>query len=112
LILRRYDLPKLGYLIYQMLTGNILKLDSYNAIGNKEIDPSNLLNELLLSNVSDELTKFFKEMTFGEKKFSTSQISLQATLDIKNDPCFSDIEWDKLENGAIQSPLILDRVKF
>ena len=30
----------------------------------------------------------------------------------KNDPCFSDIEWDKLENGKIQSPLILDRVKF
>ena len=51
-------------------------------------------------------------MTFGEKKFSTSQISLQATLDIKNDPCFIDIEWDKLENGEIQSPLILDKVKF
>ena len=98
----RYDLPQFGYLVYQMLTGDILNNYDENA--------NNLLNELISLNVSNEFIEFFKQITLTENEFQTSKISIQATLDMKSHSLFNDIDWAKLENGEIQAPYIPDIV--
>ena len=98
----RYDLPQFGYLVYQMLTGNILN--------NYDEDANNLLNGLISSNVSNEFIEFFKQITLTENEFQTSKMSIQATLDMKSHTLFNDIDWTKLENEEIQAPYIPDRV--
>jgi len=108
----RRDLIKLGFLIYQMISGNILILDMYNRNLDKKkyffqsnLIPDDHLNELLLldEKVSNELINLFKNLTL-EKELENIQSSIQATLDIKNDPFLNEIDWVKLENGEIQSP--------
>ena len=49
-------------------------------------------------------------MTLEENKFSTSEISIKATLNLKSHLLFNDINWTKLENVKIQAPLGLDKV--
>ena len=106
----RRDLIKFGFLIYQMISGNILILDMYNRNLDKnkyffqsKLIPDNLLSELLNEKVSNELINLFKNLTL-EKELENIQSSKQATLDIKNDPFFNEINWAKLENGEIKSP--------
>lgn len=112
----RYDLPKLGYLMYQMLTGKIFNFDLYKLVFYKNSLPennkyaNNLLNELLSCSVSNEFIEFYKQMTLEENEFSTSEISIKATLNLKSHLLFNDINWTKLENGKIQAPLELDKV--
>ena len=112
----RYDLPKLGYLMYQMLTGKIFNFDLYKLVFYKNSLPennkyaNNLLNELLSCSVSNEFIEFYKQMTLEENKFSTSEMSIKATLNLKSHLLFNDINWTKLENGKLQAPLGLDKV--
>jgi len=99
-----------------MLTGKDLNLDQfeldfyYNSLAKNKTYANIHLNDLLLLKVSNELIEFFKQMTFEENEFSTSEMSIQATLNLKNHLFFNNIDWTKLENGELQAPFVPDRV--
>ncbi len=74
--------------------------------------PIELFNELLLiANVSERLLEFYKKMTLEVHLIDNKiEKSISKTLEIKNDPCFNDIDWISLENGRISPPFIPNKV--
>ena len=111
----RYDLQRLGCLVYQMITGKILKLSNQNQFTKENaytvidnFDQNGLLNDILPLNSSNEIKEFVAEYLVL-KEVSDSK---QTTLAIRINPLFSEIDWNKLEKGEIKSPFKVDSVIF
>ena len=101
----RYDLERLGFLVYQMITGKKIEfLGKTNCIDDVQY---NRLTDMPF-NSSNEIKEFVAEYLVL-KEVSDSK---QTTLDIKINPFFSEIDWNKLEQGEIKSPFKIDSVIF
>ena len=103
--LQRSDIKNLGYLVFQMITGKLFFIDKFTC----DYSNNDLLNELVLLNISDKLIEFFK-LTLDGKEYPEFKSSIKATLDLKNDPFFKEIDWIKLEMGLIQPPFVPNKV--
>jgi len=102
---QRSDIKNLGYLVFQMITGKLFFIDKFTC----DYSNNDLLNELVLLNISDKLIEFFK-LTLDGKEYPEFKSSIKATLDLKNDPFFKEIDWIKLEMGLIQPPFVPNKV--
>jgi len=114
----RYDLPNLGYLIYQMLTGKLIHLISYSGDQNDRIIFKNdnklyrkndLIEELaLISNPENkQIIEFVSKMTECHLFHSRIEDLIPDTLAAKNDSCFKDIDWINLETGKLKPPFVI-----
>ena len=90
-----FDFWTLGISIYKMLTGNYPFLDT-ESIMNDDIPR---LQELSISNEAKEFLKNLLNKNLFERLGSK-----QNPKNVKQDPFFNEINWEKLENGELEPP--------
>ena len=74
---------------------------------------NDLFKELeLMNNISNKIKEFFKKTSvdFIKRKTTNIEDSIPETLEIKNDPLFSEIDWMKLESGKLKAPFVPNKV--